>query len=69
MQQVVSARVGTTASGLAAVFGVELLLDRGEEAVEVDVQEAEAVGMGGSWTREFVGQLYSLFICLRSGRR
>ena len=31
----------------AAVLGVELLLDRGEEAVEVDVQEGEAVGRGG----------------------
>jgi hypothetical protein len=28
------------------VFGVELLLDRREEAVEVDVEEGEAVGMG-----------------------
>jgi hypothetical protein len=26
---------------------VELLLDGGEEAVEVDVEEGEAVGMGG----------------------
>jgi oligoribonuclease NrnB/cAMP/cGMP phosphodiesterase (DHH superfamily) len=26
---------------------VQLLLDRGEEGVQIDVQEVEAVGMGG----------------------
>ncbi len=36
---------GDDGERLAAVFGVELLLDRREEAVEVDVQEGEAVGM------------------------
>ena len=41
---------GDDGEGLAAVFGVELLLDRREEAVEVDVEEGEAVGMGGGWT-------------------
>ena len=33
------------AGGLAAVLGVELLFYGGEEAVEVDVQEAELVGL------------------------
>ena len=36
---------GDDAGGLAAVLGMELLLDRREEAVEVDVQEAEEVGL------------------------
>ncbi len=37
---------GDYGEGLAAVLGVELLLDGREEAVEVDVEEGEAVGMG-----------------------
>ena len=36
---------GDDGEGAVAVFGVELLLDRGKEAVEVDVEEAEAVGL------------------------
>ena len=63
-----------------AEFGVELLLDRGEEAVEVDVEEGEAVGLGGGghgWRKPIsqnrdVGhpqgwwrELYSLFVCWR----
>jgi hypothetical protein len=34
------------AEGLASVLGVELLLDGREEAVEIDVEEAEAIGLG-----------------------
>jgi hypothetical protein len=34
---------------------VELLLDRGEEAVEVDVEEVEAVGLGVSHARHLWG--------------
>ena len=37
---------GDYGEGFAAVFGVKLLFDGREEAVEVDVEEGEAVGMG-----------------------
>jgi hypothetical protein len=37
---------GDDGEGAVAEFGVELLLDRGEEGVEVDVEEGEAVGLG-----------------------
>ena len=36
---------GDDGEGAVAVFGVKLLLDGGKEAVEVDVQEGEAVGL------------------------
>ena len=36
---------GDDGEGFAAVFGVELLFDGREKAVEVDVEEGEAVGM------------------------
>ena len=58
---------GNNGEGFSAVLRVELLFDGREEAVQVDVEEAEAVGMGigGHRTCE---QLYSLFICLQSRR-
>ena len=37
---------GDYGEGLASIFGVELLLDRCEEAVEVDVEVGEEVGLG-----------------------
>ncbi len=43
---------GDDGEGLAAVFGVELLLDGREEAVEVDVEEGEAIGMEGGGHRK-----------------
>jgi hypothetical protein len=44
---------------------VELLLDRREEAVEVDVQEVEAVGLDGGGHGSY-WRLYSPFICSRT---
>jgi hypothetical protein len=38
---------GDNGERFSAVLRVELLFDRREEAVEVDVEEAEAVGMEG----------------------
>ncbi len=38
---------GDDAGGLAAVLGMELLFDGREEAVEVDVEEGEEVGLSG----------------------
>jgi len=38
---------GDDADGFVAEFGVELLLDGREEAVEVDVEEGEEVGLSG----------------------
>ncbi len=38
---------GDDGERFAAVLGVELLLDGREEAVEIDVEEGEAIGMGG----------------------
>ncbi len=46
MSAPVSAMVPHDAERAVAVFGVELLLDRREEAVEVDMEEAEAVCLG-----------------------
>ena len=62
MQQVVSAMGGHDGERPVAVFGVQLLLDRREEAVQVDVQEGEAVGfttpageLAGCFGLELVG--------------
>jgi hypothetical protein len=48
-----------------------LLLDRREEAVQVNVQEAEAIGLevlGQTWSSELVELvLYSPFICRQGG--
>ena len=40
---------GDDGDGAAAILGVELLLDRGEEAVEIDVEAGEAVGLESFW--------------------
>ena len=67
MQQVVSAMVGMFGEGLVAVFGVELLFDRCEEAVEVDVEVGEVVGLGSGGHRggeygEIIFALCLLFV-------
>jgi hypothetical protein len=42
---------------------VELLFDRGEEAVEVDVQEAEAVWEGGEGHRRILtGIVFAFYL-------
>ena len=56
---------GDDGEGFAAVFRMELLLYRREEAVEVDVEEREAVGMGSGGHLDDVERLYSLFICFQ----
>ena len=38
---------GDDAGGLVAVLGMELLLHRREEAIEIDVEEGEEVGLSG----------------------
>jgi hypothetical protein len=43
---------------------VQLLLDRGEEAVEVDVQEGEEVGLSGGAHWYIIFALHSLFALL-----
>ncbi len=55
---------GDDGERLAAILGVQLLLDRGEEGVEVDVQEAEAVGIegGGHRLEPAAARLYSLYL-------
>lgn len=60
---------GDDGEGFAAVFGVELLFDGREEAVEVDVEEGEAVGMGWGGHGRWWLPLYSLFICFQSRHR
>jgi hypothetical protein len=44
---------------------MELLLYRREEAVEVDVEKGEAVGMGRSRHLDDLERLYSPFICFQ----
>ena len=53
---------GDDGEGFVAVLGVELLLDGGKEAVEVDVEEGEAVGLVFVRHRR-VRLVYSLFVC------
>ena len=53
---------GDDGEGLAAILGVELLLDRREERVEVDVEEAEAIGLGVEVHRQVLQRLYSPFL-------
>ena len=55
---------GDDCEGTVAVFGMELLLDGGEEAVEVDIGESRTGQVGKRWTCD-VRLLYSPFICLR----
>ncbi len=55
---------GDDGEGAATIFRVELLLDRGEEAVQVDVQEVKAVGLGDGGHGAY-WRLYSPFICFR----
>ncbi len=55
------------AEGLAAVFGVQLLLDGREEAVEIDVEEAEAVGFLRRGHGPDTGYTASPFVCLVEG--
>jgi hypothetical protein len=55
---------GGNAGGFAAEFRVQLLLDRGEEAVEVDVQEGEEVGLSGGAHWYIIFALHSLFALL-----
>ncbi len=58
---------GDDGEGFAAVFGVELLLDGREEAVEVDVEEGEAVGM--DWRgHEIEGTLSAIIFAFYSLR-
>jgi hypothetical protein len=51
-----------------AILRVQLLLDRGEEAVEIDMQEREAVGLGGIGHAASVAIYYIrfLFACCRT---
>jgi len=56
---------GDDGEGFAAVFRMELLLYRREEAVEVDVEKGEAVGMGSSRHLDDLERLYSPFICFQ----
>jgi hypothetical protein len=51
------------------VFGVELLLDGGEEAVEVDVEKAEPVGLGGVGHADVGHYIRHLFACRASCSR
>ena len=57
---------GDDGEGVAAVFGMELLFDGREEAVEVDVEEGEAVGLGGGGherlRRYYIRLLFALLV-------
>src|SRR6185437_10153136 len=46
-----------------AILGMQLLLDRGEEAVQVNMQEGKAVGLEIFCQRETPEPLYSPFVC------
>jgi hypothetical protein len=50
---------------------VQLLFDRCEEAVQIDVQKGEAIGLGGEGHRRIHLRLYSLYLrcALSSFRR
>ena len=59
---------GDYGEGFASIFLVELLLYGREEAVEVDVQVGEEVGLGVGGHGANMGRLYSLFVCYLWGR-
>jgi len=54
---------GDNGERAAAIFRVQLLLHRGEEAVEVDVEEAEASGWGVSAMRPPSPSIIFAFLC------
>jgi hypothetical protein len=52
--------------GAVAVFGMELLLDGSKEAIEVDVEKAEPVGLGGAGHADVGNYIRHLFACRAS---